>query len=506
VIFVSNTLQPEQTLRQEGERLILSQPIALGKQLFFVAGKKDGSEAALYSLDTLFQLGTSFKARPIRNASLSVPAEGARISAGMKTLFIWNPKALDLFTRIHAVIASASRISKWSHEGKEIWSVWETVVQGRNGIDEKRTPFSSPVRVYQDLDQEGTFWAVDAGANRIVRFDPKGNELRSIESFMMDPLNRPEGTSQNLPQVLARDLPNSAPLQIQRPRDVSLFRTRRVSSRNNFFSNPQPSESWDHFLIADTESKRLIEVVNRFNAVTRAPIRVEDPVSGSWLEFADTLLWYSPPNFGGLDVSYHSVDRMMIPGMGPLIAFGFSGNEHGTLLYSPGENKKTIFTEFQVSAPTPEKPNNTQAHHLKGLKTATLNLQLRKEGGAPSVGLMMVDATGVHELVTGDRVDITQASQLLKEDSWKLQWSLPNETLSQLVGAKGKRQATYAKRLPTGDVLIVYGTFGGEFPQSGLMLLKSRFKGNEQNEVLFKLDTELHKLPLVNIQHAVVEY
>ncbi len=377
---------------------------------------------------------------------------------------------VTLFQKADIFVADEGRLGRYDAVGNPLWISSATsntgyIDQGSVGSIKQLV---RPVRSYPGVGND--IAVADPGGNRVARIDLSGNELRSITSFKVDPLNVPDG------------FVASESTSLNAPRDVAFFRTYSAVELDN------------HYLIADSGNKRILEVVDRFS------IDVNRNVTGT----IDTgvLVWHSPANFTGKDFEYNTIARIYEPvsqryyylaaigGAAPArIDSGLDSNPGGTVqttrestngnggivIFDPLDPSKNVIVNQVVVPDVPvnalwnfqtgsfnslDRPSHT--HTLTNVNSVTASIQLDSSANLPRVALMITDSTGVYEAwLQNPTNDPSQP--------WYVDWMLPNEVYRALrrqgnnppAGSSAlDLRATYARRLSDGDVMVVNGYFG----------------------------------------------
>ncbi|MBX3096479.1 MAG: hypothetical protein KF812_06415 [Fimbriimonadaceae bacterium] len=422
------------------------------------------------------------------------------VAGGSGTLGVTSTDAVYGFRRADVVVADQGRVGRFDGAGNPLWvadSTRETGSEQPVGGSSAQVPFGEPSRAYPQPD--GTILVADPSSNRVVRMDSAGRALRSISNFRVDPNHIPNGFQ------------NSQTTTLRGPRDVLTFDS-IVQPANNPFSNAQPYERWIHYLVADTGNNRAVEVVDRYAYDInsgRTLEAVQYTANGSVQRAIGVLFWHSPEELSGRRFAYNSIGRVY-RGTGinrrVAVALGFGNVEPGRVtvgLDATGQqidrnsgnggvviydgNQTLVINEFTRPAITanaflnfvggaytftsPAQPQRQQK--LTSLSSVTLRYV--NLGSGPQLAVMVTEASGVYELVQPN---------MANPDVWAVRWMLPTEAYT---GMRRPRDANekpgavaplsandlannaigfrpaYARRLDSGDVLIVSRFFGETF-------------------------------------------
>jgi hypothetical protein len=286
------------------------------------------------------------------------------------------------------------------------------------------------------------------------------------------------------------------------PRDVLVFTS--FEANPTYLTNPQPLEYWVHYVIADAGNNRIVELIDRYAAdpVTHAvggvitypdPSAPADPSRN--LNALGVLYWHSPATFAGKTYAYNSVARTWVSdgaGGGRYVyAAGVGGSlptrvdtgldQPGTNLTAPredrsGNNGVVVFdganSEVINEVVVPPIAANVLWNPATGdftgpasgatRKTLTnvnsvtmRNIQLPT--GETRLAIMYTDSSGVYEIVKNGT-------------DWEVVWMMPRIAYQVLRRVPATNvplpenpvdfRPTYARRLTSGEVLIVNGYHG----------------------------------------------
>lgn len=469
----------------------------------------------------------------IRVLQATISEDGVRnIAAGDDSLAITGPSNLYTFSKSDFLVVDSGRVGRFDPSGNAIWITDQTQQAGKNAptaAQGSTRQLSEPNRLYPTGDNG--YWVVDTGNNRVVRIDGTAREIRTIESFRIDPQFKPDGVTD---EGSAAGMSAAETLKLKRPKDIYVFETvvdGTIAGRNPF-SNPRPLERWVHTVIADSGNSRVVELVDRYEinvqtGRTMGIVQYEDPpASGKFVSGLGVLYWHTPEELTGKGYSYNSIARTaQMVGLvrHNIVAFGFGNVEPGTaslgldptnqqvdrvsgyggvVLYD-GPNS-TVIREFQrpaiaagtylgenppgsgiftYSLPIANQP--PQMQKLVGIRSVSVRyVEWPVASTNLALSVMITDSTGIYELVQ----DTTQLSK-----PWVVRWMLP---LGAYVGMRHPRgpapynlvdlgqnphgfRPMYASRLDSGEVLVVNGFVGRRFDntefQGEVLLLDGSF-------------------------------
>lgn len=398
------------------------------------------------------------------------------------------------FSRSDIVVADQGRVTRFDPSGNPIWSSDTSDSSGEtdSGPAANVKGLLRPTRAY--LFGDSDVLAVDPGTNRIVRFDRTGRETRSIKSFLVDPNYTPEGYRSNETRNLTG------------PTDVLTYGTYVPSPDTpvNPYSNPQPLEYWYHYVVADTANKRIVDMVDRY-AVDPTTRRILDPVQdANGQRQLGVLWWHSPSQYSGKQFDYSSLARVVAnpasatPTYYLAAAIGAvtptrvdtgldqpggvkpreaSDGNGGIVLFQPSNPSATVVINEVI---VPAIPANAFYDDVSASWLSSARPQsVKKLGGLTSVtartvngnvvAIMFTDSTGVYEIVPAG-------------SAWAVRWMLPNESYRVMRGVynlyntsraapfnvpgnpssrnSAELRAMYARRLDSGEVLVVNGYTG----------------------------------------------
>lgn len=416
------------------------------------------------------------------------------VVGGDGNLFSWSPIGLFGFNKADFTIVDEGRVARFDPSGNPLWSSDATVnsstsVDGGNAND--TNTLVRPTKAYALNSRE--YLVVDTGANRVVRMDVSGRESRSITGFQLDPtFGAPDGYKTN------------GSLKLNQPRDVVTYTSWEASPAG--FADAKPLEFWIHYLIADAGNKRLIEIVDRYEA-NPATRRVGDAVlySSNGKRALGVLIWHSPSNLSGKEFDYNSVARVWsepVAGSGRWVYGAGIGSalparvDVGLDAPTPTSTRESVAGNggivifdaagaFVVNEVTVAgSPANTFWNLSTGSWNSPLRNQYQKRIGNvssvtmrniidPTLGqrlaIMFTDDEGVYEIIQPS----VAAGNIDPNAGWQVRWMITRQaykfmrrdTVTDVPTAFNPLdfRPMYARRLDSDEVLIVNGYVGKRY-------------------------------------------
>ncbi len=412
------------------------------------------------------------------------------VIGGDGALFSWGPIGLWGFTRADFLIADESRLVRIDSSGNPVWSSDASAASGTHldsGAAANVKPLIRPTRAYQLNSRE--MMIVDTGGDRVAIVDASGRESRSIEGFRLDTQFVPDGYE-----------PGET-LSLRQPRDIFAYDA-YVPTASNPYSNPSATglEYWVRYLIADAGNQRIVEMVDRYRA-DLATRRVLDVVTdGTGQRALGVLSWHSPKSLSGRNFQYTSLasvyDAVAPPfprwrfaagigsalptraglgldtpsgssvvgsqeGNGGIVIFDQTGAIEEVIneVFVPDVAANVYWDPATLSFVTPAEPGHTK--RLGNLRSVTMRYVIDPNLNAATLAVMFADVDGVFEVMK-------IGSQ------WTVRWMLPKRAyrvLRRTVIGNVPTDAnprdfmpTYARRLDSGEVVIVNGYVGRTIP------------------------------------------
>jgi hypothetical protein len=401
---------------------------------------------------------------------------GFGIIGGDNAVYAWSSDGVWAYDRADFVVCDEGRVGRFDGTGNPIWST-DTTYSGGPSIDSSNTtnsrPLVRPTRAYTV--GLNNLVVVDPGANRVVQIDSTGREIRSIDSFTVDNAFIPEGYE-------AGETTN-----LREPRDVVVYKSYEANGTIPF--THAGDEYWIHYVIADSGNHRLIELVDRYTANIAT-----GQVGGLVDDGVGVLYWHSPASFSGKDFNYNSVARTWVEDGSNsrfVYACGVGGamptradtgldvpdttslrqerSGNGGIVIFDGNNSEVI---NEVSTPAiganvfwdlssggfSSDPVAAGTRPLRNLQSVTMRTVMINMGGSleAKLAIMYTDASGVYEIVKNGTV-------------WQVDWMLPKQAYLAMRRSSSNVldldspmmfRPTYARRLNSGEVLVVNGYVG----------------------------------------------
>lgn len=441
------------------------------------------------------------------------------LAVGSGVLAAAGQQSLHAFTAGDFVVVDEGRVSRFDPSGNPLWSASQSQSSGeRQSVSGSSIGkrFSRPARMYPDPAKSGSFWVVDSGNDRVVLVDPAGDEVRSISELKLDPNFVPQGMN------------DSEAMTLREPRDVYVYESVKTNppapgEQPNPFTNPRPRELWRHVFIADSGHNRIIEALDRYeideSGRVIGVVSYFDPNKSTVQKALGIVAWHTPEQLSGKRFSYHSISSTLVDdGLGNrtrTFALGFGNVEPGRATFgldpSPqdldsssgyggvvilDDNNTQVITKFSVpavsagayleeTAPGSGVYDNISSlkaaqpdHKIAGMRSVSVRY-INTALYGPRLAVMITEATGIYEIVQADLSD---------PDSWVVNWMLTNDAyvgmrrpntaapynLSDIADNPMRLQAQYARRLDSGEVLVVNGYLGetrGGSPFTGEVFL-----------------------------------
>lgn len=431
------------------------------------------------------------------------------LSAGDGAVVASGDVSMTGFTRSDFVVADAGRVTRFDPSGNPLWSLEASYNSGREGaggVAERARRLSVPTRVYPD--GANGYVVVDSGADAILRLDGSGREVRTVQTVRIHP-DVFATTDPARPERSPRGAGPSSARLLRNPQDVVFWSTTvRAADVQRLFPSEgayrtYTNERWDHWLIADAGNGRVVELIDRYalDAQGRVSgvVRYRDPSGNEGDGGAPALgilWWHTPEEFTGRSYAFNTIARATLAGptaSREVFALGFNNVEPGSRTFGldsaaapresdnragfggvviyDGPSTKVIREielpalpqgvfmrevspgDFQFAGPLGGSSASTRK--VSGLRSVTA--RYISVAGSPRLAVMLAMDGGVYEV-------LESASGV-----WQVRWMLPTEAYTamrrrpsgtswgpvDLAGNPLRFQPTYARRLDSGDVLLV---------------------------------------------------
>ena len=428
------------------------------------------------------------------------------LSVGDGSLIAATDSGVFAYSRADVLVCDEGRVSRFDANGNPIWSTSGSLNLGQDDSSTigNVTRLVRPTKATK-IGVADTL-VVDTGGNRLVRLNYGGVEVRSIADFLTDPyLPAPQGFVPNEPTTFSG------------PRDVvtyTTYETRASATAQLSATNENPPfEYWIHYVVADTGNKRLVELVDRFaydpsTGQIGSPLTVSynDPTLGATtLTQQSILLWHSPANVSGKNFDYLSVNRVWLPngasgrfvyvtaigsslptaadtgtgnldGSAATLRTSSTGNG-GVVIFDPATDVPTVInavavpavganvfynesTGFFDSAAIAARTGAGGADNrmvMSGVQSVTARTHLDPSASSASIDIMVADAQGVYEFNYAPGVVSPSVSWMLPNAAYVV---MRHTGLSISGNNPVQLRAVYAKRLDSGDIILVNGASG----------------------------------------------
>lgn len=467
-----------------------------------------------FQLWPLFQ-GVSDRADLIaRINQATVPGDRINsIAAGEGVLAAVGSGGLFSYSKADFYVADQGRIASFDPAGNPTFELTTTGNSGdvENGSTGAGRPVVNPTRAYPLPNNE--ILVADPGANRIFRVNRNGTETRAISKFQLDQTQVAAGRA-------PANYPANGSLNLNAPRDVVTYTSVKSQAEVQAYvtSTGAAYEYWTHYLIADTGNRRLVEVVDRY-AYDPVNRRILDAVQLNGKPQLGVLIWHSPPATNGKGYEYNSISRVWLndryvyfagiggslptvtdtgtrppvgdslretAGFGGIAVFDSSLPEGVTVinrLAIPAISANVFWNDATAAFDSAARPaTEKQLVNVNSVTARTISV------GLPSsptpvyqVAVMVTDASGVYEFAY---TPPAAASEVVPQ----VQWMLPNDIYRAMRRDAGgplrtsphQLRAVYARRVESGEVLVVNGYFGqtrGDRNANGTFSNRTPFRG-----------------------------
>ena len=430
------------------------------------------------------------------------------VAGGEGTVAAWGDRGVYGMSRADFVVCDEGRLLRIDSAGNPVQNSFGarfSGVGGGGGVAEMR-PLVRPVKAYPIGTNE--YLVVDAGANRVVRLDDDGAELRSIDRITLDPNFKPDAYRVN------------EPLTLKDPRDAATYEGYVTKGAQEVVTNQGTYEYWVRYIIADSGNGRLIELADRYkvDANTGAvgdPVSIlqKDPETGVDVNVPQVgvLVWQSPSLEQTTVVGdyYNSVSRVFIGDIGGTNAGRYvyvagvgrtrptrssagldnpnsgnsplpSGAAGGAVVLFDPQGGTRVFDRFKTPDLRATRFYNAAAGANDLLTGASRPPQTNRpflgisavtarpyvQGGVSSIRVMVSDVDAVYEFTIGSSVLADAKQDPTGNGTIEPSWMMNEAAFTTLRrGAPDNLNArsfrpVYARRLDSGDVVVVNGFRG----------------------------------------------
>jgi hypothetical protein len=412
------------------------------------------------------------------------------VIGGERAAVTWANSGIYGFNQADIVIADQGRVGIYDSVGNATFTADSTAAAGSTGESgaAQVRKLVRPTRAYTL--PGGEMAIVDAGANRVTVVGADGRERRSIARFRLDP------------NFIPTDYPSNAPTDLRSPRDVAIWEQYVSRGAQAVVTDQQPLEYWIHYLIADSGNRRLIEVVDRYRV--DASGRVLEPIQVDGTPQLGVLRWHSPAGVSGGNFEYLSVQRVWLPGgTGRFVFVAGVGRDSATranlgLDSAPGGNNTPsnagngnvvvfdpldprgalVFDRVQTPSlantplwssalgrlATAQETGDAVLISRRGdgvrpfRSLASVTARATNIGGNSVLLVMVADGEGLVEFPIGPATTVPSASWMLPREAYI---GMRRLSATALAGRSPTDfRPTYARRLDSGEVLVVNGYVG----------------------------------------------
>lgn len=420
------------------------------------------------------------------------------VTGGEGTVAVMGNKGLYAFSQANITVCDENRVVRFDAARNLLASYDSTVGTGAiaSGSIGASQRLVRPVRSYS-LDGGDTL-VVDAGASRVIRLDSTGAESRSISEFITDA---------NYPAV--GYVPGET-TKLRNPADALTYTEYRTLGSGDVqnVTGQLPLEFWVHYVIADQGNKRLIQLVDRYtvdaNTLQVGPAVTLSDGAGHAVPQLGVLVWHSPADVSGKGFAYNSIGREWVSGTSGgryvyVAGYGsgspvqvVSGADTSVVARPQAVNTTGGFVLFDPyiragfivydTLTIPDLSNTafwSEGSFVKAsrpsitrkftnLKSATAKV-VQDSSGNPRLAVMTADSGGVYEFLVDPTASGLQALTP--------RWFMPGTAFTAMRRNSDSGRPNnenplvfspvYAKRLDSGEVLIVNGYHGQTLGRSG---------------------------------------
>ena len=237
------------------------------------------------------------------------------VAGGEGTVNAWGDRGLYGLSRADFVVCDEGRLLRVDSSGNPISNAFGGRFSGigNGGSASEIRPLVRPVKAHPVGD--GDYLVVDAAANRVIRLDEDGTELRSIDRILLDPAHKPAAYRAN------------EPLTLNDPRDAATYEGYVYKGSDpETVTDQQATEYWVRTIVADSGNRRIVELADRYAVDSAgrigAPISLstKDPETGVLRDVPQVgvLVWKSPSLEQATKIGdyYNSISRVFVGSIG----------------------------------------------------------------------------------------------------------------------------------------------------------------------------------------------
>jgi hypothetical protein len=441
------------------------------------------------------------------------------IVGGGNNLASWGDQGVYGLSRADFTICDSGRYLRTDSNGNPIFASNATLNTGPGGGSPVGNvkPLVRPTRAYPLSNFETL--VVDSGSSRVIRTDNSGSEVRAITNFIPDYQYKPGGYTANEPRTLnspqdaitySNYVYRSAGQQVYQQQTEEYWVHYLIADTGN----NRLVELIDRFSIVNGRVGPIISVSEPDPNAT--PTTVGGSVATITVPQVGVLLWQSPSQVSGRNFSYNSVCRTFLwsgTDAGRYVYVAGIGNTQPALTSAALDTPPVNLTQGQSSTGNcgvvifdPASPGGVQIYNsfdrqsltgtpfwdqsanngngafdtsqpqintpaatvpIGGLRSVFVRSILPAAGGNGELAIMIAEASGVYEFDVDPTVQ-NKSGDLVGATSGDLGtpvWFINNAAYTSLHGGGNGNNAfqftpAYAKRLDSGDVLIVNSYVG----------------------------------------------
>lgn len=393
-------------------------------------------------------------------------------------LAVGSSLGLAVYDSPGTLIADSNRIIEVDGGARITWALDATIEQSFRGdspvgpptaYSQRTRPFSKP-SVVRHVDGANMVVA-DTGNNRIVRIDRAGNIIHRIESFQ-DPMG-----------VLS----SGEPLNLAGPTDVRAWTSYEIDPVLNI-----PAVVY-HYLIADRDNFRILDIIIRFDLQTGAPLGTSGPL-GREDRATPVVNWTTSSRAEGRLLRYETAQMVQGPGANEFSVMAAVSNYAVASAAGGGPELKLDphsggLVQIGYAVRSIQGGQATYTYTRPGAITgATSFIGGNRQLANPRFFERIFVGTGQFRDIVCDNAGVFELDQnanivwALTSDTYRD--SLPQSTSAGIIPQRGvPLQAARAKVLPNGRMLIAnrysgIGASGNEFRGEVFEVNRTNLAGN----------------------------